>query len=72
MRFIAFSTLVTITLVGAAVAHRAPHAQAANQPPVPTIMSPSDGAVFPIGTNIAFSGSVIDAEDGVLCCGHLF
>lgn len=39
---------------------------AVNQAPVVTITSPADGASFPVGTGITFTGSAIDAEDGEL------
>lgn len=37
-----------------------------NQPPVPTILSPADGASFPRGEVITFSGAATDPEDGPL------
>jgi hypothetical protein len=39
---------------------------AVNAPPVATINSPASGATFQFGAPIAFIGSVVDAEDGVL------
>jgi PKD repeat protein len=35
-------------------------------PPVPTILSPVDGASFRAGDVVAFSGSAVDPEDGAL------
>ena len=37
-----------------------------NQPPVPVITQPADGAVFVEGTPITFGGGATDPEDGVL------
>jgi subtilisin family serine protease len=40
-----------------------------NTPPVVNITSPADGATYASGTNIAFTGTVSDAEDGNLTTG---
>jgi hypothetical protein len=37
---------------------------AVNDAPVVGITGPADGSSFPSGTNIAFSGSASDVEDG--------
>ena len=37
---------------------------AANQPPVPTILTPATGTTWAVGDTIAFSGSATDPEDG--------
>ena len=37
-----------------------------NQPPVPVIAQPADGAIFTQGTPITFTGSASDPEDGAL------
>jgi glucose/arabinose dehydrogenase len=40
-----------------------------NQPPVPVILTPADGAFCSGGDTISFSGSATDAEDGTLPAG---
>jgi hypothetical protein len=42
-----------------------------NQPPIATILSPQDGAVFQQGEQITFAGSGSDPEDGPLSGGSL-
>ncbi len=37
-----------------------------NQPPVPTIVTPTVGTTYTAGTTIAFSGAATDPEDGIL------
>ncbi|MFL6662453.1 MAG: Ig-like domain-containing protein, partial [Rhizobacter sp.] len=37
-----------------------------NQPPMPVIASPAEGATFKAGDTITFNGSATDAEDGAL------
>jgi cysteine-rich repeat protein len=37
-----------------------------NQPPVATISTPTSGATYSAGTNLAFSGTATDTEDGSL------
>lgn len=39
---------------------------ASNEPPVATITSPAEGATFTVGTDITFTGTAADPEDGVL------
>ncbi len=39
---------------------------AANQPPTATITAPADGATFPIGATVSYSGTGSDPEDGPL------
>jgi subtilisin family serine protease len=38
----------------------------ANAPPVVTVTNPADGAAFPSGTSVTFSGTALDPEDGDL------
>ena len=42
-----------------------------SSPPVVEITSPADGAQFPIGAPVSFSGSARDPEEGVLPAGSL-
>ena len=44
---------------------------AANQPPVPTILTPATGTTWAVGDSIAFSGSATDPEDGNLAASRL-
>ena len=44
---------------------------AANQPPVPTILTPASGTTWAVGDSIAFSGSATDLEDGNLAASRL-
>ena len=46
-------------------------AAAANQPPVPTIVTPATGTTWAVGDSIAFSGSATDPEDGNLAASRL-
>ena len=52
------SATLTITVTGSG--------SPPNQPPTATITSPADGASFPLGTAISFSGTGTDPEDGTL------
>ena len=40
-------------------------------PPLPTISSPAEGALYRAGDDIVFSGSALDSEDGALAPGKL-
>jgi PKD repeat protein len=42
-----------------------------NRPPQATITSPTNGAVFPLGAPVAFSGTGEDPDDGTLAGGSL-
>ena len=44
---------------------------AANQPPVPTILTPATGTTWAVGDSISFSGSATDPEDGNLAASRL-
>jgi glucose/arabinose dehydrogenase len=45
--------------------------QVGNTPPVPSISSPADGAVFSVGQIITLTGAASDAEDGTVASGGL-
>ncbi len=66
-RFALFVVLAaTLVSLGLASLRRADPVAAANQPPVVTITSPSNGDVFALGDTIVFAGTAIDPEDGPL------
>jgi hypothetical protein len=61
----ALRTLASDDIAGAKALYPAsPTAPPPNTPPVVTITSPANGGSFVQGTNISFTGSATDAEDG--------
>ena len=51
---------------GTATSNAATLTVVANQPPVPTIITPASGALYSAGTTLAYSGSATDPEDGAV------
>ena len=51
---------------GSATSNAATLTVVANQPPVPTILTPAAGSQYSAGTTLTYSGSASDPEDGTL------
>ena len=51
---------------GSATSNAATLTVVANQPPVPTIITPASGALYSAGTTLNYSGSATDPEDGTV------
>ena len=51
---------------GSATSNAATLTVVANQPPVPTIITPAAGALYSAGTTLNYSGSATDPEDGTV------
>ena len=51
---------------GSATSNVATLTVVANQPPVPTIITPASGALYSAGTTLNYSGSATDPEDGTV------
>ena len=51
---------------GSATSNAATLTVVANQPPVPTIITPTTGAMYSAGTTLSYSGSAADPEDGTV------
>jgi hypothetical protein len=51
---------------GTATSNAATLTVVANQPPVPTIITPASGALYSAGTTLAYSGSATDPEEGAV------
>ena len=60
-----FRAIVT-NAAGSATSNAATLTVVANQPPVPTILTPTSGALYTAGTTLTYSGSASDPEDGAL------
>jgi hypothetical protein len=51
---------------GSATSNVATLTVVANQPPVPTIITPASGALYSAGSTLSYSGSATDPEDGAV------
>ena len=57
---------VATNAAGSATSNAATLTVVANQPPVPTIITPASGALYTAGSTLSYSGSATDPEDGTL------